>query len=54
LAQWRTRSLNDLLSLLTSRRLKPRYDAALDRIMVDGPPQPTRSIASVDAAVAET
>jgi hypothetical protein len=53
LAQWRGRSLNDLLGLLTARRLKPRYDATLDRIIVDGPPQPTRPVAEIDALVTE-
>ncbi len=51
LAQWRSRTLEDLLGLFCSKRLKARYDAANDRIVLDGPVQPTRPIKDVDEAV---
>lgn len=51
LNEWRTRSLADLLRLICSRRLKPRYDRVADAIVVDGPVQPTRPVEEVDLAV---
>lgn len=44
-------TLRDVLHFMTSRRLKPRYDAATDTIVCDGPAQPCRSIDSVDTEV---
>ncbi len=51
LALWRAKSFETLLALFASKRLKPRYDQAQDRIFVDGPVQPTRPIRDVDLAV---
>lgn len=51
LALWRTKTLQDLLALACSRRLKPRYDTATDQIILDGPVQPTRPLKDVDEAV---
>ena len=50
---WRTHTLMDLLVLITSRRLKPRYDSTLDQIILDGAVQPTRPVTNVDAAIPE-
>lgn len=49
LALWRTKSLQDLLTLFTSRRLAPRRVGNV--ITLDGPPLPTRPITDVDAKV---
>lgn len=51
LIAWRTHTLADLLRLLTSRRLQPRYDSGTDAIILDGPVQPCESPDRVDAAV---
>jgi len=51
LALWQTHTLRDLLQLLATRRLRPRYDAGTDSIIVDGPVQPVRPVTDVDAVV---
>lgn len=51
LAQWRTRTLADLLGVAATRRLKPRYDAQTDAIVIDGPPQPVKPVAVVAGRV---
>jgi hypothetical protein len=51
LTAWRTKTLEQLLGLFASKRLKPRYDQAQDAIVLDGPVQPTRPIRDVDVAV---
>jgi hypothetical protein len=48
---WRTKTLEDLLQMIAKRRLRPRYDADSDLIVLDGPEQPVRSVSSVDKAV---
>jgi hypothetical protein len=53
LAEWQAKSLNDLLTLITSRRLKPRYEQATDSIVLDGPEQPTVAPATLAAQVPE-
>jgi hypothetical protein len=44
-------TLGDVLRFAASRRLKPRYDAATDTIILDGAQQPCRSVTSVDAEI---
>jgi hypothetical protein len=44
-------TLGDVLRFVLRRRLRPRYDKGADVIVVDGPVQPTRPVASVDGAV---
>ena len=44
-------TLRDILRFAARRRLKPRYDSSTDTIILDGPEQSCRSIASVDAEV---
>ena len=51
LAQWRTITLGDLLRFITRRRLKPRWDAALSQIVLDGDVRECRPIADVDNEV---
>lgn len=50
-ADWTAVTLGQVLRFAATRRLKPRYDAALDRIVLDGAVQPVRPVADVDAAV---
>jgi hypothetical protein len=45
-------TLGDVLRFALRRRLKPRYDAAADSIVLDGPVQPTITPEAVDAGVA--
>jgi hypothetical protein len=49
---WRTKMLKDLLQMIAKRRLRPRYDADNDLIVLDGPEQPVRPLKDVDEAVA--
>jgi hypothetical protein len=51
LAQWRTKTFEQLLDLVATRRLKPRYIEATDTIVCDGAVQPVRSIYEVDNEV---
>jgi hypothetical protein len=51
LTLWRTKTLDDLLSIIASRRLKPRYNQPTDTIVCDGPVQPVKSHRSVAAKV---
>jgi hypothetical protein len=51
LAQWRAKTLDDLLTLATTRRLQPRYDQPTDTIVCDGPVQPVKSHRLVAATV---
>ena len=44
-------TLRDVLQFFASRRLKPRYDAGTDTIILDGPVQVCRSVESVDGEV---
>jgi len=46
-------TLRQVLQFLARRRISPRYDKDTDQIVFDGPEVPCRSIAWVDAAVAE-
>lgn len=48
---WQNVTLRQVLNFFRTRRLKPRYDAAADSIVLDGAVQPTRTLESVDAAV---
>jgi hypothetical protein len=50
-AQMGTHTLGEILRFAAQRRLKPRYDAAQDQIVLDGPSRPCRPIAEVDAAI---
>lgn len=43
--------LADILRFALQRRLRPRYDTATDAIVLDGPVDPTRPLASVDGSV---
>lgn len=52
LSGWRTKTLRDVLRFALTRRLKPRYDAATDTIVCDGPVQATTPVEDVDAGVA--
>jgi hypothetical protein len=47
----RQKTLGDYLRLLTTRRLKPRYDKETDTIICDGAEQVCRTPENVDAAV---
>lgn len=47
-----TYTLRDLLEFIARRRRKVRYDVQADAIVDDGPLQPIRPLADVDAAVA--
>jgi len=51
LALWRAKTFGDLLSLIATRRRKPRYDAQTDTILLDGDAQTCRPVSSVDAEV---
>lgn len=51
LALWRTHVLADLLMMVATRRLKPRYDQTTDTIIVDGEMQPVKDVDLVAAAV---
>lgn len=44
-------TLGQVLRFIATRRLKPRYDAGTDSIILDGDAQQVRPIESVDAAV---
>jgi hypothetical protein len=44
-------TLRDLLRFMATRRLRPRWNAETDEIILDGPSQGCRPIASVDAEV---
>lgn len=44
-------TLRQLLTFIARRRRKVRYDAQTDSIIDDGPDQPVRPLADVDAAV---
>lgn len=46
-----TVTLGDVLRFMATRRLKPRYNSGTDEIILDGPIQSVRSLASVDAEV---
>lgn len=48
---WQTHTLFDLLNMMATRRLKPRYDSNTDQIILDGPEQPVKSITVVDSRV---
>lgn len=50
-AQLGTHTLGEVLRFAAQRRLKPRYDAAQDQIVLDGAYQECTPIAVVDAAV---
>lgn len=47
------RTLGDILRFAASRRLKPRYDAVQDLIVLDGAIQVCRPVADVDVDVTE-
>jgi hypothetical protein len=44
-------TLGEVLRFMASRRLKPRYDAATDTIVLDGVEQPCHSVDQIDAEV---
>ena len=46
-------TLRDVLKFATRRRLKPRYDAQTDEIIIDGIVQPVKPLEKVDAEVTE-
>jgi hypothetical protein len=48
---WASVTLAQVLRFFSSRRLKPRYDAATDTIFIDGIVQSCRPIEHVDASV---
>jgi len=48
---WANVTLRRVLSFLAQRRLKPRYDANTDEIILDGAVQPVRPLEHVDATV---
>lgn len=50
-AQWQVKTFKQLLDFAATRRFKPRYDAATDSFIFDGPIVIPLSIASVDAKV---
>jgi hypothetical protein len=52
LAAWRTHTLADLLHLVATRRLKPRYDRANDLIVLDGDVVTPTAVELVAARVA--
>ncbi len=49
----RNRTLGDVLRFAASRRLKPRYDAVGDQIVLDGPVQTCRLVNDVDGRITE-
>jgi hypothetical protein len=51
LAQWRTRTLANLLNFVAQRRLTPRFDEVLQQIILDGAMVPCKAPAAVDAEV---
>ena len=48
---WGQYTLGEILEVAASYRLKPRYDAAADLVILDGPQQPCRSVESVDMEI---
>lgn len=48
---WRQKTLDDYLALVSTRRLKPRYDTPTDTIVFDGPVQPVKPHTIVAAEV---
>ena len=48
-----SKTLRDVLKFIARRRLKPRYDADADEIVLDGAEQPVRPLEDVDGAVLE-
>lgn len=46
-------TLRQVLVFVASRRLKPRYDAGTDTIVLDGPVQACRPVADVDSRLAD-
>ena len=50
-AAWRTHTFQQLLNFICQRRLKPRYDALLKQIVLDGVLVACRLPSSVDAEV---
>ena len=47
-------TLGQLLRFIASRRLKPRYDAGTDKIMLDGPVQVCESVDALDRRIGGT
>jgi hypothetical protein len=54
LAGWRTKTLGQVLRFIASKRLKPRWDATNQQIVLDGILQACRAIDDVDTAVSNT
>lgn len=50
-ANWSNVTLRQVLNFFRKRRLKPRYDADTDSIILDGAIQPVRPLDDVDQAV---
>jgi len=50
-ANWAVVTLGQVLRFAATRRLRPRYDAGTDAIVLDGPTQPVTPVESVDSAV---
>jgi hypothetical protein len=48
LTGWRQRTLGQVLRFVLTRRLKPRYDAGSDSIVLDGPVQPTAPLEALE------
>lgn len=46
-----TVTLRQVLSFLASRRMRPRYDANTDTIILDGPVQNCRPVEEIDGAI---
>jgi len=44
-------TLRDILKFATRRRLKPRYNASTDEIILDGPVQPVKPLELVDTEI---
>lgn len=51
LAEWKTKTLHQLLNMAAQKRLKPRWDAATQQIILDGDLQACRLITDADASV---
>lgn len=51
LAQWRTRTLANLLNFVAQRRLTPRFDELLQQIVLDGAAVPCKAPVVVDTEV---
>lgn len=51
LSAWRAKTFGDLLNLIATRRLEPRYDSANDLIICDGPAKSCKPVSRVNKEV---